>query len=164
MSVDRNALSIYLNDHLAGATAGVELARRAATSGTRHRAALAELAAEIAEDRQALKRIMRSLAVPTHRLKRLGAWLGEKIGRLKFNGRVLRRSPVSDVLELEALRIAVEGKAAGWRLLRRLAEADDRLDGDLLDDLLSRVAGQIERLEDLRISAALDVFESRNGH
>lgn len=163
MRVDRTALGIYLNDHLAGATGGVELARRAARSGTRHRAALAELAAEIAEDRRALKRIMRSLAIPRHRFKRVGAWLGEKAGRLKLNGRVFRRSPVSDVLELEALRIAVEGKAAGWRSLRRLAEDDDRLDSDLLDDLLAQAAHQIETLEGLRISAALDVFGARNG-
>jgi hypothetical protein len=46
----RHWLGIYLNDHLAGATAGAELARRVAGShqDPRHRKRLAGLAADIA--------------------------------------------------------------------------------------------------------------------
>jgi hypothetical protein len=43
------------------------------------------------------------------------AWIGEKIGRLKFNGRLLGRLPLSDLEELELLRLGVEGKLAGAR-------------------------------------------------
>ena len=53
-------LGIYLNDHLAGATAGSELARRAATShgGTPVGAVLARLAREVTQDRAALVEMM----------------------------------------------------------------------------------------------------------
>jgi hypothetical protein len=38
------------------------------------------------------------------------------------------RSPLSDLEELELLRLGVEGKAAGWRTLRTQADTDARLD------------------------------------
>jgi len=156
--LDQRWLGIYLNDHLAGATAGVELANRAVRSSTRHRDWLRRLAADIAEDRLALKRVMQSLDVAEQSYKQYGAWIAEKVGRLKLNGRLFNRSPVSDVLEIEALRLTVEAKAAGWRLLRRLAELDGRLDGDLLDRLLTRADDQIKVLEDLRLDVAVEVF------
>jgi hypothetical protein len=65
---------------------------------------------------------------------------GNLAGRLKFNGRLLARSPLSDLEELELLLLGVEGKAAGWRTLRTLADTDTRLDAGRLDELISRAA------------------------
>ena len=152
-------LAIYLNDHLAGATAGTELAHRMARShgdgedgGT-----LRRLAAEIAQDRAALLDIMAALGIKVRRYKVSAAWIGEKAGRLKFNGRLLARSPLSDLEELEILRLGVEGKAAGWRTLRTLADTDTRLDAGRLDELISRARRQADALEDLRVAAASQV-------
>ena len=80
--------------------------------------------------------------------------MGEKAGRLKFNGRILSRSTLSDLEELELLRLGVEGKAAGWRTLRTLAGTDARLDADQLDELISRASSQADQLEELRLHAA----------
>jgi hypothetical protein len=77
-----------------------------------------------------------------------------RAGRLKFNGRLLTRSPLSDLEETEMLRLGVAGKAAGWRTLRVLAEQDGRLDAGRLDDLLARADRQSSELESLRISTA----------
>lgn len=164
-SADRGWLGIYLNDHLAMATGGTELARRAARGSSWHREALATIADELAADRSALKHIMQSLEVPTRSYKQAGAWAGEKVGRLKPNGRLISRSPVSDVLELEGLRIMVEGNAACWRLLRRLALAEgyDRLDRVLLDRLMEKAERQAKQLEELRISTAVEVFGGSSG-
>ena len=149
-------LGIYLNDHLAGATAGSELARRMARSHREREEAaiLKRLAAEIARDRTALLDIMTTLGIPVRAYKVGVAWIGEKAGRLKFNGRILSRSPVSDLEELELLRLGVEGKAAGWRTLRTLAGTDARLDADQLDELISRASSQADQLEKLRVHAA----------
>jgi hypothetical protein len=81
-------------------------------------------------------------------------WIGEKAGRLKLNGRLLARSPLSSLEELEMMRLGVEGKAAGWRTLRLLANADPRVDRDRLAELIARAESQLEFLEDLRIRAA----------
>ncbi len=155
-------LGIYLNDHLAGATVGVELARRMVRA---HRtppasAVLRELAAEVAEDRAALITIMTTLSIPVRGYKTQAAWLAEK-ARLKFNGRLVARSPLSTLEELELLRLGVTGKAAGWRTLHALAERDQRLETGRLDELLARAARQEQTLEDLRLQAAGKIIEAR---
>jgi len=153
-------LGIYLNDHLAGATAGTELARRMARShrGREDSGPMNRLAAEIAQDRKALTDIMAALGVTVRAYKVGTAWIGEKAGRLKFNGHLLSRSPLSDLEELEILRLAVEGKAAGWRTLRARADTDARLDAGRLDTLISRASSQVEQLEELRVRTASRVL------
>ena len=147
-------LGIYLNDHLAGATGGAGLARRVAGShGGQDGGALRRLAAEIAQDRAALLEVMAALGIPVRGYKVWAGWIGEKAGRLKFNGHLLTRSPLSSLEELEMMRLGVEGKAAGWRTLRALAETDGRLDAGLLDELISRARRQAELLEELRVRA-----------
>jgi hypothetical protein len=153
-------LGIYLNDHLAAATAGLELARRAAAShrGSDTGERLARFAADVAADRSALRSIMAALGAPVRHYKSYAAWVAEKAGRLKLNGSLWSRSPLSSVVELEMLRLGVEGKAAAWRTLRALAEGDTRLDKEQLNELLSRAAGQSQALEELRASAASTAF------
>ncbi len=149
-------LGIYLNDHLAGATAGTELARRTAASqgGTAVGVTLARLARELAQDRAALMEMMSALGVTVRQYKAGLAWLGEKAARLKLNGRLVARSPLSLLEEVEIMRLGVEGKVAGWRTLRKLAERDQRLDSGQLDDLIERACSQSQTLEELRVSTA----------
>jgi len=52
------------------------------------------------------------------------------------------------------LWLGVEGKAAGRRTLRVLAEADKRLDPGGLEELISRARRQADLLEELRVRAA----------
>jgi hypothetical protein len=153
-------LGIYLNDHLAGATAGRQLANRMARShrGREEAGPLNRLAAEIAQDRSALLTIMGSLGVTVRFYKVGAAWIGEKAGQLKLNGRLLARSPLSDLEELELLRLGVQGKAAGWRTLRTQADTDTRLDAGRLDELISRASSQADQLEELRVRAASRVI------
>jgi len=149
-------LGIYLNDHLAGATGGVELARRVAAANRQQQAgdALLRFAADVAADRAALLGIMTTLGVPVRAYKVCAGWIGEKAGRLKLNGRLLSRSPLSSLEELEMMRLGVTGKAAGWRTLRLLADTEPRLDRGRLDELITRADSQLELLEDLRVQAA----------
>lgn len=156
----RDLLGVYLNDHLAGATAGTELVKRMARSRHSREEAgpLSRLAVEIGQDRSALLNLMASLGVTVRMYKVGAAWIGEKAGRLKLNGRLLSRSPLSDLEELELLRLGVEGKAAGWRTLRTLADTDTRLDAGRLDELISRASSQADELEELRVRAASRVI------
>jgi hypothetical protein len=153
-------LGIYLNDHLAGATGGTELARRvaAAHQGGETGNSLRRLAMDVAADRAALLDLMAALEIPVRAYKVYAGLIGERAGRLKPNGRLLARSPLSSLEELELLRLGVTGKAAGWRTLRLLAETDPRLDGSRLDELIARAGSQLEFLEDLRVRAARAVL------
>ncbi|MFD8542497.1 hypothetical protein [Streptomyces sp. NPDC059649] len=150
---------------MAGATAGVELARRMAREhqGSDFGGELKHLAAEISLDRQALLRLMGSLDVPVRRYKIYGAWAGEKIGRLKPNGRVVRRSGLSTVVELEGMRLGVEGKALLWRALLALAPREPRLDTQRLQELLDGARQQTEALDALHTSAVRNCLTDRPG-
>jgi len=149
-------LGIYLNDHLAGATGGAELARRVAAArwGDEAGDALLRFAADVAADRAALRGMMAALDVPVRAYKVYAGWIGEKVGRFKLNGRLLGRSPLSSLEELEMMRLGVAGKAAGWRTLQLLADTDPRLDRARLMELIARAESQLKLLEDLRVRAA----------
>jgi len=156
----RPFLAIYLNDHLAGATGGVRLAHRAARShgDDPTGAELSRLTRQIAQDRRSLMQIMSDLGIPLRRTRiALGA-LAELAGRLKTNGRAFSRSPLSDVLELEAMRLGVEGKAACWRTLSALAPDEPALDRGRLAELERRAESQIRTLESLRTDSASRVW------
>lgn len=153
-------LGIYLNDHLAGATGGAELARRTAREYRRSPFGpdLEDIAVQIMEDREALRAMMTELGVPVRRYKLAGGWLSGKAGRLKPNGRVVRRSGLSTLVELEALRIGVEGKAMLWHTLLDAADHDTRLEPDRLTELLGRARRQRTVLESLHDTVAAALF------
>ena len=156
LGLGESKLSIYLNDHLAGATAGVELARRAAGSNrtTSYGPVLEKIAEEIEEDRQALEEIMDRLSVRTDRVKVGLAWSAEKAGRLKLNGELIRYSPLSRLVELEGLSLGVEGKLALWQSLRDTYADDRRLRNIDFEELIKRGRSQRRRLERQRRRAA----------
>jgi hypothetical protein len=104
---------------------------------------------------------MTALGIPVRHYKIYAAWIGEKAGRLKLNGHLISRSPLSSLEELEMLRLGVEGKAAGWRTLRVLAGQDPRLDPGQLDGLIARAQRQSELLERLRVQASAELINAR---
>jgi hypothetical protein len=158
MPEPRAMLRTYLQDHHAGATGGGELAQRAAGSNadTGYGPELEAIAAEIAEDRKSLERVMELLDVKPNPLKDAAGWTAEKVGRLKPNNSLLAYSPLSRVVELEGLVVGVTGKSSLWESLRQaLGERLEDLDFGALAD---RARDQRERLEALRDRAAAEAF------
>ncbi|HST56240.1 MAG TPA: hypothetical protein VLJ42_10175 [Solirubrobacteraceae bacterium] len=158
--VDHKLLSIYLNDHLAGATSGRELAKRVARSNRSndYGPALARLAQEINQDRESLLGLMRTLAVRIDHVKVTSAWVLERAARLKLNGRIRTYSPLSRLVELEALELGITGKFALWRSLREVAKEEPRLSQAELARLLERAQQQLHELENGRLTATADAF------
>ena len=70
-------LTIYLNDHLAGATSGTHRMNRLARAERESPDGeeLQEVAAEIEQDEAILVDLMRQLGVERQRYKRAGAWV-----------------------------------------------------------------------------------------
>jgi len=147
-------LSIYLNDHLAGATFGVELAKRtrASNEGTSLGDFLDGLVREIEADREALKKLMRELGVRSDRVKASGAWAAEKLGRLKLNGQLRGYSPLSRLVELEALYLGIRGKQEMWITLQRTVA--DAVPGFEFEELRLRAERQAAEVEEQRVEAA----------
>lgn len=152
--MSQEALGIYLNDHLAGSTTGQLMSRHLADhhGASPHGGELRRVADEIAEDRQALLDLMAALGIPARRHKVYAGWLAEKARLLKLNGRVTRRSGLSTVIELEALRLGIEGKSLLWQSLLSLTPEKD-LDEDRLHTLLDRAREQIDTVETVRRDA-----------
>lgn len=141
-------LRIYVNDHRAGAVAGVSLCRRMSEQdgGTSLSDLAAELLIELESDRDELEHYAVSNGIAADPFKRFGAAIAERVARLKPNGRIIRRSPLSDVLETEALMIAIDAKRALWQSL----VAGDRIapfDVERLEQLMQRAGSQLVRLE-----------------
>ena len=141
-------MPIYLNDHLAMATAGRDLAKRAAkqNEGTEMGRFLDDLAAQIAADFQQLEDVIDRLGVKRDPFKARATWLGEKLGRLKLNGRLTSYSPLSRVIEIEGLTAGVRAKAALWRALAAAAAQDQRLADIDFTHLIARADEQAEGL------------------
>jgi hypothetical protein len=164
LGLGEEPISIYLNDHLAGATAGLQLARRVAG---RNRASawgreLEAIAADIESDRTALLHVMDRLAVAQDVVKAALGWGIAQASRLKLTGELLGYTPLSRLEEIEALALGVEGKLALWQALRRALSGDPRLQGVDLDELIARARAQRRLLERLRMQAADDAFVSRS--
>ena len=161
--IERRLLAIYLSDHLAGSTGGVELARRARSSnrGTKFGETLAEICVEIEADRATLERVMDQLGVKRSRPKVAGAWAAEKLGRLKLNGRLTGYSPLSRLVELEMLHIGITGKIQLWQALDETQSA--KLAQFALPGLITRAESQRARVERLRLEAAHDAFAEESG-
>ena len=140
-------LAVYLNDHLAGSTAVIELVRRAAREheGTELGGFLMRLGADISQDRQALRRVMDAAGARPDRLKILAARAAEKVGRLKLNGRLTGRSPLSPFVELEAVEVGIYGKLLLWQVLRDRHPAGAAVDLGELIGRAERQLGEVER-------------------
>ena len=147
-------LAIYLQDHLAGSTAGVNLARRFVKShaGTQAGRTLAEVGGEIEADREVLLRLMAELGIEGSRVKNTAAWLTERLARLKPNGRLSGESAYQGLHELESLVLGITGKLALWEALSLVPEVTAAsID---LDALAEGARSQRERVEKERLAFA----------
>jgi hypothetical protein len=153
-------LGTYLNDHLAGAAAGVELAEKLASTyeGTPFGAAVAAVAEEIKVDRETLNGLMERLGIGRSPAKQATGWVFEKVTRLRFDRRLTGSEDLTRLLETETLSLGIEGKAAMWLALKDI----DGLDGELgradFDRLIFRARRQREALEPYRLEAATGAF------
>jgi hypothetical protein len=149
----RRYLGVYLNDHFAASTGAIELIERGARQyeGSELGAFFSEIGSEIQEDRATLEAIIARNGISHQRYKQAAAWLAEKAGRLKFNGALLRRSPLSPVVELEALGLGIQGKLALWRALQ--AAPPDPETAAQIDYLIERAEQQFAAVERHRIEA-----------
>jgi hypothetical protein len=149
-------IDVYLNDHLAGATFGADLARQleARTEGTDFQPEMSRLAADIEADLKTLTDLMDRIGVTRNPAKQVATWVAEKASRLKLAGVTSGNDELGTFLSIEALSLGVEGKASLWSTLKELRGHYPELDSTDLDDLLQRAQRQRQILENERNAAA----------
>ena len=160
--LQRDILGLYLSDHLTGSTAGVDRLERMAKAykDTDIGPALDGLWREVRDERTFLKELIESLGLRRRPYRQAVAWLGEKAGRLKTNGRPLG-SPMTPVLEIDLMRGAVIGKLGGWETLTELAP-DLGLPRALFVQLAEQARAQADVLGRLHAEVVPEAF--RDGH
>jgi hypothetical protein len=153
-------LETYLNDHLAGSVAAIELLSylEEEHAGTPIGRFAAELRAEVAADRGELEALMRRLQIMQSRPRKATAWLAEKITQIKLRvddptGGALRR-----LQALEVIALGIEGKRALWSALEAAAEAATELQGLDYERLTRRAEEQRGKVEVMRQAAAKEAL------
>jgi hypothetical protein len=154
------AMDVYLNDHLAGAMFGTDLARQieSQSEGTELGARIREIRTQIEEDQQALAELMERMGVTKNPIKQATTWLAEKFSRVKLTGLSSGDREVGLFMALETLYLGVEGKASLWRILRDVEDRYPALDAGELDGLIARAAAQRDVLETERRAAGRRAF------
>jgi hypothetical protein len=145
-----SALDTYLNDHMAGATAGVNLAKLAAEEhrSDEHGPFFGQIASEIAADYGTLEQLIDALAVDTSATKTALAEIGSKMMAPKFTSG--DDDELNAFVTLETLSIGVEGKVCMWKALKTVESAYPAFEQFDLDELLGRAQSQRERIEEQR--------------
>jgi len=149
-------LAIYLNDHLAGSVAALELLTHLekANAGTPGEGFFAALRADIEGDRQDLEALMGRLHVAASPMRKATAWFVEKAAQLKLRLDDPAGGALSQLQALEAVAIGIHGKQALWCALAAVARDKPMLRETDLERLEKRAVEQRRRMERVRLEAA----------
>jgi hypothetical protein len=149
-------LATYLNDHLAGSTAAVELMEGIESShrGTEIAGQIARIRSDVEADRRELQGLIERLNVSESRPRKAAAWLAGKFTDLKLVLDDSARGPLRLLESLEVLSLGIEGKRLLWRALATAAEFSPKLRGLDYERLAERAEDQRRRVEPMRLEAA----------
>lgn len=148
-------LGHYLRTHLTGAAGGIELfSRGSGFDDADARETLLHIRDELVDERRRLLAMTDRVGVHSAPLLGVAAKIGERLGRLKPNGNPLRRTPLTDLVDLETMRVALAGKASGWDGLLAVVDEHDGLDRAELEMLRDQAIRQHDDVSALHARAA----------
>jgi hypothetical protein len=161
--VDTDPLGVYLNDHLAGSAAALEMMEEVAAQarGEPLGQKLAALRAQVGQEQERLRELLARIDTSENRLKQAAAWVTERVGRgkLALSARV---DPALATLQgLEALVLGLQGKLGLYRTLAELEPNDPRLSGIAYAALAARTLEQQAMVEHERLAASRVAFRPR---
>jgi hypothetical protein len=149
------ALTTYLNDHLAGSVAAIELLEHLASLvRPAERDLLNRLKTEILEDQQLLKELLEQLGEKESPMRKVAAWITEKLGEVKLKIDDPGDGELRVLEAVEALGLGIQGKLALWRALQTISTTDSRLRAVDFGQLERRALDQFERVDRLRLQFA----------
>lgn len=153
-------IGLYLQDHVAAAAAGRALANRTYQNNrdTSYGSDLRRLVAEIDQETDVLKLLLNRAGLRQPRLKVTLALAAERLGRLKLNGRLIRYSPLSRVIELEGLIAGVQAKCRLWQSVINADGVGITPDADV-EELAKQAQDQSDMLIKLHGRALHEAFQ-----
>jgi hypothetical protein len=157
-----DSLSTYLNDHLAGSVAALELLDYLAElqRDTEREQLFRSLRREVEEDQKVLQQLLDKLGARASRMRRAAAWLTEKIGEAKLKLDDPGDGELRMLEALETVSLGILGKLALWRALAATADGVPQLRGLDFPRLQHRASQQHELVEAQRIQVARSALAS----
>ncbi|PYL76769.1 MAG: hypothetical protein DMF27_07615 [Verrucomicrobia bacterium] len=158
-SPGRERLHTYLNDHLAGSVAAIELLDDLIEhhSEDRFGKIFRDLCDEIEADQETLRNLIRKLGAKESAVRKAGAWLAEKFSRVKIGD----ADDSAELLQaLEGLALGISGKQLLWRSLAAIEANFPALQGSDFSELEKRAHDQFERVERLRMQMVREAFRA----
>lgn len=155
-------LNSYLNDHLAGSVGALELLDRLMKIYREKplEGFFRDLRAEIEADQEILKSLIAGLGQEESTVRKAGAWIMEKLSRVKIQPGEAEKGEMGLFLALEGLALGITGKRALWRALAAASATVPRLRTLDYDELETRAVEQHDRVEAKRLEIAREVFKS----
>ncbi|MEP6472948.1 MAG: hypothetical protein ABJC74_04465 [Gemmatimonadota bacterium] len=158
--MSRDNLHTYLQDHLAGARSALEVLAhlRDSADDAPLRAIAGELHAEVTADRDLLAGLAQEVGGGSNPLKEAGAWLAEKVARLKLGSVGGAPSGLPALEAVEFLCLGILGKVALWDALAAASAVDLTLRSRPYAALRDSARTQHDRLELHRVRLAASVL------
>jgi hypothetical protein len=153
--LDLDAVTTYLNDHLAGAQAALALLDRMEPHPG-DGLDLEALRQEIDADREVAVGLLSGWGSSPSGLKQAAGWIAEKLSRPKLDA----DDALGRFEAFELLSLGILGKRALWRALAEAGGDDPRLADLDLGRLEQRALAQYERVEQARLAWARGAFRS----
>ena len=155
-------LATYLNDHLAGSTAGLEMLKHISTvyADSDVGPLASQLHSDVSADQQELERIMSELNIAQSGTRKLAGWIGEKFAQLKIRIDDPGNSGLHLLETLEAMSLGIEGKRLLWIALESAAEAMPQLRLADYVELRRRAEEQRGRVDERRRAVAQTAFSA----
>ena len=158
-SPGRERLHLYLNDHLAGSVAAIEMIDNPIEHHPEDRFGkfFRDLRNQIHADREKLGDLIRKAGAEESAIRKAGAWLAEKFGRTKFGD---TGDSVELLQPIEGLALGITGKRLLWRSLQTISANFPELQGVDFSQLEKQAQDQFGRVEDLRMELSREAFRA----
>lgn len=155
--MSRTHIATYLNDHLAGSVVALELLEylEKADAASEFQQFFREMRTDITADRRELEGLMQQLNVAVSSMRQAIAWLAEKSTQIKLRLDDPADGSLRFLEAVEGVALGVDGKRALWRALNAAAQRAPELSGPDYARLERRADEQRQRLETVRLQAAL---------
>jgi hypothetical protein len=155
-----DALRHYLQDHLAGSVAALQLMETLADHerGSPLEQQLRTLHSQVSEEQNTLREILDRLGGGEGALRQVAGWLTEKAhaARLLIAGRT--HPALARLDGLESLALGLQGKLSLYRALQDVSPGEPRLGGYPFAALEARTLEQYAMVERERRGAAREAF------
>lgn len=153
-------LAAYLNDHLAGSVAAIELLDHLAKEfdGQQLGKFFGEVRDDVQADQDVLHGLIKKLGIEESSLRKAGAWIVEKFGQTKFDVSGNEAGGLGLLQALEALALGITGKKLLWHALQNVEANFPQLQGIDLARLEQRAGDQLERIEKERLYLVRQTF------